>query len=380
MRSKNDERNPHAVGDEWQKTTETGQYREAYSGEENTASGETPDIEEQQIFPGSFSPKKKNDEKSSLQLVRHLSVLAVTVTATMLIGVTALFPPSSPPDADNPPEIVEGEDITASVTLSDERVGLFTYRCDLSLANAENAALTAVMWDAAGSSVAEHALSATTTVQMLSFDSLRPETAYTLTVTDNTGETYLSHTFTTDPVFTFTPEQNGMIAFSVHEELSMTEGLEFSLQLLDSVGKDFSSNVIMGPETGNTIYTAGLYQGTHTLCLDIYGEHDVTTYEASLTLGELTPLDFSWMAMDTAISLECTQGELAPYAVIEVSLSSELKNYFAYGQDIMVNADNISAMFDEAIEPGEYELSIWGSYDDGNISLYSQIYKIKITI
>ncbi len=371
-----DERNKHVLRDECQKASESTSFSESYSGNEKQPSQEFIPIGEYKEESGkSPNPKKKKSNSQASLLAKHLSAIAITLSAAVVIGVASPFLPSSAAD---PGQSIAEE--IALVSVQNEIRGLRSYGCKLRFETQEYTAFTAILTNQSGEILSEIPLTAENFLSTVSLEALSPETDYTLTVFSADNEKLLTHSFSTDSPFTLGTEANGIIPLQLHEDILSSFDMDYAIRLLDSEGKDFSSNLRSTELGADGLFTLGLYDEKYTLLLELYHGDDVERYEKTLSLGNLTPIVFEIMALDTSVSLSYVSGDMNFYNGFSIELSNDTKYYNISDSDVYADALGITATLPASFERGDYTLSVWGYSESDSITLYNQIYKAQITV
>ncbi len=361
MRISRGEENSHAFTDEF------GHSPEGVFTPELTAAEELTAHEERFIADENFEPDKKGKSskpragKGKSSFSQYLSMIAITLTGTAVL--TAPLITNSP---------------TASLLAED--IGLETYSCQITLENADDEELFAVLSEAGGELIYEAALEAES-LNELSFGELSPDTEYTLAVSRRSGEKYIEHSFKTEPFVSFGEEENGKIPFYLHEDLKMSEGMDIGVRLYSSSACDFSSNIYLDMELGNFIITNGLYRDSYSFILESFGNEEgdgAKTYSNSLELGKLEKPEFNISLIGDGIVFEHISGELGPYKEFEIEISNGESFHIFYGEDVTVENSLIRVALTEYIAAGNYTVSVWGSVEVDGIYLYNQIYTSEI--
>ncbi len=376
MKLPSEERSPQSFVDERHASREYSKYeelhksREGYTCPELFKSAELPEPKRQ-----TPSSKKRAEQEKN---VRVLSQYVAGVTAaTVVIGTAVLAPPAETP----PPPVF---------SISEQLVGLHGFQCTVEGENTEGLTLTAVL-TLGDELIAELPLPDD---GMLAYEELAPDTEYTLRLQDERQTELFTYTVTTDPFLTLTDEGNGTQRITLHEDVPM--GADNVFFLYDDEGKSFRDNIYWAtlddgsggeetlPELTYYLFEGGLYTGEYTLQFITYppDTEGGITYETQLSLGELTPLDYT-PTVDSeagAIALTYNAGELGIYGALSAELDGE--RYYSISTDELVLEDDGSVRIPLSRDwaAGAYTLYLIGNYQQDELYLYNQIFQCELDI
>ncbi len=379
MRYPYDEQNSHATADELSPAEEPMCPAE-YMPEVEThkVGGENPTVTEIPTEDKHHGTTPSSDVGRRRQPAAFLSTTAVVcVTATAVILPTAL---------------------TSAVDISllggSEDIGYSTYACVLMT---EEEDLEAIIENRYGTAIATQALDAPGE-HALSAEGLLPEEDYRLLVTDADGDEQFSHTFTTDAFLFLGEEADGIIPFTLHEDLSaeLLSGqspMDIGLMLYSSTRGDYSSNLIWDPSAESYLLTDGLYRDRYSIEMTLYPpDKEPVVYETHLEAGTLTPLSYDLTlgsitdgGPPTLLTLTYLIGDIDPYEAFSFEIVRAQEDPYFYlpirEEQIVLLGSDYSLSLNEPLAADDYILQMWGEYlgTDG-YTRYNCILQIPFTI
>ncbi len=227
----------------------------------------------------------------------------------------------------------------------------------------------------------------------LSFEDLRNACTYRMIITDDQWREHPAHVFTTDDFVTLGEAQNGMIPIILHEVLTSGEGsaTDMGLLLTDEDGKDFSGSLVRDADNNITLHTDGLFTGIYSLEAMLHiSDYETRTYVYSLTLGDLTPLDYTMETtsatdggLPTDIMLTQVAGDLGAYTTFDVTIEGLNSNYHRSisSENISMETGTFYISIGEELPAGEYYIKLWGDIpSDGENTINNQIWQGHLII
>ncbi len=354
--------------DEKQKQPEElSHYSEFVRSQEQLPVAETPSLIAEQ-FASYEHPRPQPDEEKRRRhaLERHraqaktaaLFVTAIAGSGVIVAGISAL--PSSP-----------------AFSVKDELVGIATYESVVEIRNAGGKnwqvelAQQGEVWDSiplAGSqSIA------------LSFEDLVPDTVYDITVKDEAGKEYFTHSFETEAFVLFGEQEGNRIPFTLHESLG---GADVSLDLYTLDGREFSSNILFDPQNVNYLYTDGLFADEYFFSATCHTEGDAEPliYDKYMQMGVGVPPALTASATDGTLRLSLVEGELAPYDVFEWELLRDERYVRIPSDQIVYENGSLTAPLPAEVSAGEYWVSLWGVMETEDRTRYNELWAGGLTV
>ncbi len=380
MRLRDDEKNPQAMSAEYQSFSETGSIPEKIKAKEASSYDELFRTEEMPANDSGARKSRVDDGSRVKQLAQYLSTVAAALT---VVTVTILANPQKPQDVSPPPNA----SVMPSLSVENELIGLDNYSCIFGLEDFTEDEIYAVL-SVNGDAVSELAVDPIDGICELSYDGLEPETEYRISFVNGEDSLLASHSFVTEPFVTLSPEENGRIDFTLHEDITMSETVDMGVRLVDIDGKEFSnvqSELSNNLENVNYyILTDGIFRNTYYLEVLLYSadsaDGEAKVYRRMLELGTLESPVFTVSVNDGEMVLEYISGDMDFYSeyTVEIFDGSSYKNI--YGENIAIDGGNIYAALSETLLTGTYTVTVWGSFDNGEVYLYNPIFSTEITI
>ncbi len=220
------------------------------------------------------------------------------------------------------------------------------------------------------------------------FGNLYPETDYKLFLReyseeDGVGEEDLFvREFTTESFFTLSKAEENKISIELNPDFynDSSLGIDFHLELKDSQGKDFSSNLYFYIYEESYFLTDGLYSGDYYLSAISYYDEEEIRYDKLITIQGLEPLEFNVEVFPDYIELTHLSGDLSFYPTFEISLSNDENYYSFYGEDVVNENGVITVYLTQTVASGRYELILLGIYESEENYLINDIFMTVVDV
>ncbi len=322
--------------------------------------------QENRYIPPAKQNNKKQQESKSAMITKYLATITAVATTTAIVVL---------PIVKNAQISVQNEDISFS-----------SYSCTLIIEDNDQP-LEAIIQDTFGETYEIVEIDALDESVNMSFDDLLIDTQYNLSIVDDKGKVIKTHTFATQPIVTFGEIDGNRIPFTLHEDVS--EGIEYWACLVAD-GYEVN-NVIIDTDNGNYIVLDGLYEDVYTFRFEYYVFDEETmeftpiVYEKEMTLGTLTKPTFNATfepAIDDTTAgryvIQYESGDISIYTAFEVevnNLSNVLASEYMTGDMVYIDGNNIYATAQFGLEEGDYEITLWGSFEIDGYTITNIIWR-----
>ncbi len=439
MKFSNNERNPQSFADESQSFNEyQNEEKKSFVNEINQKTDERLVVDEIPDNDKNIKGKKnkKDDSKNLKQLTQYISTVAVTITVAVTAGVSYL---SAKPPVNFVAEAVSFNNYSCLLQLDElpdnqliaqltdksgkeilSEIMLDTNIDDSESESSDSSSLadliiptdssydstydssTSIPFDSSiqdqfvsvGNGDYEEIIEKISAADGVNgshaiiFNDLYPETDYKLFLREYSEEEGVGEEelfvreFTTESFFTLSKATDNKISIEINPDFYDDSALsfDFHLELKDSQGKDFSSNLYFYIYEESYFLTDGLYSGDYYLSAITYYQEEEIRYDKLITLQGLEPLEFNVEVFPDYIELTHLSGDLSFYPTFEISLSNDENYYSFYGEDVVNENGVITVYLTQTVESGRYELILLGIYESEENYLINDIFMTVVDV